>query len=97
MLLLNFMIPFKSQMNVLGKLFNQYLAKKRLKLDGLQGLVRCLLKQANPDFDDEALDSIMQNAMDDDNGASTSSQMHDLDKETHPTFEEGELEVEDDE
>ncbi|WJX67551.1 hypothetical protein P8452_52007 [Trifolium repens] len=67
------------------------------KLDGLQGLVRCLLKQANPDFDDEALDSIMQNAMDDDNGASTSSQMHDLDKETHPTFEEGELEVEDDE
>ncbi|WJX72369.1 hypothetical protein P8452_56255 [Trifolium repens] len=71
------------------------------KLDGLQGLVRCLLKQANPDFDDEALDSIMENAMenamDDDNGASTSTQMHDLDKETHPTFEEGELEVEDDE
>jgi hypothetical protein len=27
---LNFMIPFKTQMNVLGKLFNQYLAKKRL-------------------------------------------------------------------
>ncbi|KAK2368034.1 hypothetical protein QL285_081266 [Trifolium repens] len=67
------------------------------KLDGLQGLVRCLLKQANPDFDDEALDSIMENAMDDGNGASTSTQMHDLDKETHPTFEEGELEVEDDE
>jgi hypothetical protein len=50
------------------------------KLDGLQGLVRCLLKQANPDFDDETLDSIMENAMDDDNGASTSTQMHDLDK-----------------
>jgi hypothetical protein len=50
------------------------------KLDGLQGLVRTLLKQANPDFDDETLDSIMENAMDDDNGASTSTQMHDLDK-----------------
>ncbi|KAK2379922.1 hypothetical protein QL285_067665 [Trifolium repens] len=63
------------------------------KLDGLQGLVRCLLKQANPDMDDEALDTIMEKAMD--NGASTSTHMHDLDKEIHPTFEEGELEVED--
>jgi hypothetical protein len=50
------------------------------KLDGLQGLVRCLLKQANPDLDDEALDTIMENAMNDDNGASTSTHMHDLDK-----------------
>ena len=49
-------------------------------LDGLQGLVRCLLKQANPDLDDEALDTIMENAMNDDNGASTSTHMHDLDK-----------------
>ncbi|WJX57834.1 hypothetical protein P8452_43352 [Trifolium repens] len=57
------------------------------------GLVRCLLKQANPDMDDEALDTIMEKAMD--NGASTSTHMHDLDKEIHPTFEEGELEVED--
>ena len=48
------------------------------KLDGLQGLVRCLLKQANPDLDDEALDTIMEKAMD--NGASTSTHMHDLDK-----------------
>jgi hypothetical protein len=48
------------------------------KLDGLQGLVRCLLKQANPDMDDEALDTIMEKAMD--NGASTSTHMHDLDK-----------------
>ncbi|KAK2357048.1 hypothetical protein QL285_094357 [Trifolium repens] len=96
MLLLNFMIPFKTQMNVLGKLFNQYLAKKRL-VECVAWEEWCLLKQANPDLDDEALDSIMENAMDDDNGASTSTQMHDLDKETHPTFEEGELEVEDDE
>ena len=50
------------------------------KLDGLQGLVRLLLKQANPDLDDEALDNIMENAMEDDNGASTSTHMHDLDK-----------------
>jgi hypothetical protein len=50
------------------------------KLNGLQGLVRGLLKQANPDLDDEALDTIMENAMNDDNGASTSTHMHDLDK-----------------
>jgi hypothetical protein len=39
-----------------------------------------LLKQANPDLDDEALDNIMENAMEDDNGASTSTHMHDIDK-----------------
>ncbi|WJX92247.1 hypothetical protein P8452_73912 [Trifolium repens] len=65
------------------------------KLDGLQGLVRGLLKQANPELDDEALDTIMENAMEVENGASTSMPVHDLDKENHPTFEEGELEVED--
>jgi hypothetical protein len=43
------------------------------KLDGLQGLVRCLLKQDNPELDDEALDTIMENAMEVENGASTSS------------------------
>ncbi|KAK2435716.1 hypothetical protein QL285_020756 [Trifolium repens] len=65
------------------------------KLDGLQGLVRGLLKQANPELDDEALDTIMENAMEVENDASTSMPVHDLDKENHPTFEEGELEVED--
>jgi hypothetical protein len=55
-------------------------------LDGLQGLVRCLLKQANPDLDDEALDTIMENAMNDNNGASTSTHMHDLDKVIFVTY-----------
>jgi hypothetical protein len=55
-------------------------------LDGLQGLVRCLLKQANPDLDDEALDTIMENATNDNNGASTSTHMHDLDKVIFVTY-----------
>jgi hypothetical protein len=50
------------------------------KLDGLQGLVRGLLKQANPELDDEALDTIMENAMEVENDASTSMPVHDLDK-----------------
>ena len=56
------------------------------KLDGLQGLVRCLLKQDNPELDDEALDTIMEKAMNDDNGASASTHMHDLDKVIFVTY-----------
>jgi hypothetical protein len=45
-----------------------------------------LLKQANPDLDDEALDTIMENATNDNNGASTSTHMHDLDKVIFVTY-----------
>lgn len=50
------------------------------QVNGLQGLVKCLLKQVNPDLDDEALDNIMEYAMVVECGASTSMHARNVEK-----------------
>jgi hypothetical protein len=55
-------------------------ARMAKQVNGLQGLVKCLLKQVNPDLDDEALDNIMENAMDVECGASTSMHTRNVEK-----------------
>jgi Lhr-like helicase len=50
------------------------------QLNSLQGLVKLLLRQSNPDLDEEALDNIIENAMDVENNASTSVDMQNVKK-----------------
>lgn len=66
------------------------------QLNGLQGLVKLLLRQSNPDLDEEALDNIMENAMDVENNASTSMDMQNVEKEIHQTGEEDQPEDQED-
>jgi hypothetical protein len=63
----------KEEIADIKRQYSNEIIRMAKKLDGLQGLVRCLLKQDNPELDDEALDTIMENAMEVENGASTSS------------------------
>ncbi|KAJ1376824.1 putative transposase, Ptta/En/Spm, plant [Sesbania bispinosa] len=55
-------------------------------IQGLQGLIRCLLKEINPELDDQALDSIMENAIGNENSvalpSSTSTHIPGQDKES---------------
>ncbi|MCI19184.1 hypothetical protein A2U01_0040339, partial [Trifolium medium] len=59
--------------DIIKRRYSNETTRMAKKLDGLQGLVRCLLKQVNPNLDDGALDNIMENAMEVDNGGSTST------------------------
>ncbi|KAJ1396694.1 hypothetical protein SESBI_32366 [Sesbania bispinosa] len=53
---------------------------------GLQGLIRCFLKEVNPELDDQTLDSIMENAVNNENSivppSFTSTHIPDHDKES---------------
>ncbi|KAJ1390449.1 putative transposase, Ptta/En/Spm, plant [Sesbania bispinosa] len=42
-------------------------------VQGLQGLIRCLLKEINPELDDQALDSIVENAISNENSVAPPS------------------------
>ncbi|XP_057444992.1 uncharacterized protein LOC130744758 [Lotus japonicus] len=67
------MLKRNEEIAAINKQHSHEMNQMTKKMQGLEGLVRCLMKQVNPNLDDEALNNIMENALSNESSAAPRS------------------------